>query len=97
MSALGAIVMYIMSLLSLIRLRRIERDLARPYHTPLYPIFPLVAIAIATVSLLAIAYNNVAITALFLGIVGLGAFVLTGPSLCAPAVEVLSHTWPTLV
>jgi len=76
MSALGALVMYLTSLLSLIRLRRIERDLARPYHTPLYPIFPLVAIAIATVSLLAIAYNNVAITALFLGIVGLGAFVL---------------------
>jgi ethanolamine permease len=72
MSALGAIVMYIMSLLSVMRLRRIEPKLERPFRAPLYPIFPIIALGIAVVSLLAIVYYNPQVSAVFavLGLLG---------------------------
>jgi ethanolamine permease len=72
MSALGAIVMYIMSLLSLMRLRQREPLLERPFRAPLYPLFPLTALSIAVVSLLAIVYYNPFVAGLFalIGVVG---------------------------
>jgi ethanolamine permease len=72
MSALGAIVMYILSLASLFRLRRIEPRLERPFATPAYPLFPIVALLIALVSLVAIVYYNLMIAVIFLiaGILG---------------------------
>jgi ethanolamine permease len=75
MSALGAIVMYIMSMLSLIHLRRTQPDLRRPYRTPLYPLFPLTALVIAVVSLIAIVYYNPLVTGLFAGSFVIGAAV----------------------
>ncbi len=75
MSALGAIVMYIISLLSLVRLRRREPGLERPFRVPFYPLFPLIALAIAAVSLLAIVYYNPAVAALFAALGILGALV----------------------
>ena len=66
MSALGAIVMYILSLASLFRLRRIEPRLDRPFRTPAYPLFPIVALLIALVSLVAIVYYNLVIAIIFL-------------------------------
>jgi ethanolamine permease len=75
MSALGAIVMYIISLLSLVRLRRREPQLARPFRVPLYPLFPLIALTIAAVSLVAIVYYNPAVAALFAALGVLGALV----------------------
>ena len=72
MSALGAIVMYIMSMLSLMRLRRTEPGMERPFRTPFYPAFPLTALAIATVSLVAIVVYNPVVTAIFVagGVLG---------------------------
>jgi ethanolamine permease len=75
MSALGAIVMYIISLISLMRLRRREPGLVRPFRVPVYPLFPLVALAIAAVSLVAIVYYNAAVAALFAALGILGALV----------------------
>jgi ethanolamine permease len=75
MSALGAIVMYIISLISLMRLRLREPHLARPFRVPLYPLFPLLALAIAAVSLVAIVYYNAAVAALFAVLGVLGALV----------------------
>ncbi len=66
MSALGAIVMYILSLASLFQLRRIEPGLERPFLTPAYPLFPVIALLIALVSLVAIVYYNLMIAAIFL-------------------------------
>jgi ethanolamine permease len=68
MSALGAIVMYITSLLGLMRLRLREPHLVRPFRVPLYPLFPIVALAIAIVSLIAIVYYNVAVAEVFAGL-----------------------------
>ena len=65
MSALGAIVMYLLSLASLFRLRRREPALERPFVTPCYPAFPLVAAAIALISLAAIVYYNLLLAAIF--------------------------------
>jgi ethanolamine permease len=67
LSALGAVVMYIISMLSLFRLRRTALTLARPFKTPFYPIFPGIALLLSIVSLLAIVYYNPMISLLFLG------------------------------
>jgi ethanolamine permease len=72
LSALGAIVMYIVSLVSLLQLRRREPHLQRPFRTPLFPVFPLVALLLAAVSLVAIVYYNPALAVIFfaLGLAG---------------------------
>lgn len=70
LSALGAIVMYIVSLAGVFRLRRREPHLNRPFRTPLFPIFPLVALLLAVVSLVSIVYYNPQLALIF---VALGA------------------------
>jgi ethanolamine permease len=65
MSALGAIVMYMISLAALFRLRRSEPTLPRPFRTPVYPVFPLTALLIALVALIAIVWNNIEIALIF--------------------------------
>jgi ethanolamine permease len=67
LSALGAITMYICSLLALFRLRRSEPNLERPFRTPLFPVVPLIALALSVLSLGVIVYFNPGVTALFLG------------------------------
>jgi ethanolamine permease len=67
LSALGAITMYICSLLALFRLRRSEPSLERPFRAPLFPMLPLVALALSVLSLGVIVYFNPGVTALFLG------------------------------
>jgi ethanolamine permease len=76
MSALGAIVMYLVSLASLFRLRRTEPTLMRPFRTPAYPLFPLTATLIAFTALVAIVWNNLEISLIFIA-VGLGGAVIT--------------------
>ena len=65
MSALGAIVMYVVSMLSLFRLRKIEPGLPRPFGAPLYPVTPLVALLLSVLSLGVIVYFNPLISAIF--------------------------------
>lgn len=72
LSALGAIVMYIISLVSLMRLRAREPHLERPFRTPFFPVFPLIALLLAIVSLIAIVYYNPQIAVLFVVLGALG-------------------------
>ena len=65
LSVLGAIVMYITSMMSLFALRRKEPNLYRPFKTPFYPWFPLIALVLSLVCLLAIMYYNRALSLLF--------------------------------
>ncbi|MEX0724848.1 MAG: amino acid permease, partial [Planctomycetaceae bacterium] len=58
MSALGAVMLYIVSMLALVKLRQKEPNLHRPYKTPFYPIFPLIAGSIATFSFATMMYFN---------------------------------------
>lgn len=71
----GAICLYIFSCLSILRLRKTEPDMPRPFHTPFYPWFPLIALAIAVVALLALTYYNLLLAAIYFGVL-MVSFVL---------------------
>ncbi len=79
MSVFGAIVMYIISMLSLFKLRKSEPNLERTFRAPGYPIIPGIALALALVCLVAMAYFNPTIGLIFLGFMAVGFvyFLLT--------------------
>ena len=54
----GALTLYIVSMISLLALRKKEPNLERPFKVPLYPITPMIALIIASISLLAITIYN---------------------------------------
>ena len=72
MAVFGAIVMYIMSMLSLFRLRRVEPALERPFRAPGYPVVPGIALALAVVCLLAMAWFNRVIGVVFVAFMAVG-------------------------
>ena len=72
MSVFGAIVMYIVSMLSLFALRKNEPNLERPFAAVAYPIFPSIALGLATVSLVTMIYFNQQLTLVFFGLMALG-------------------------
>jgi ethanolamine permease len=61
----GALTLYIISMLSLIRLRTSEPGLARPFRVPMYPVFPLLALVIASFSFVAMAIYNVQLATIY--------------------------------
>ncbi|MEM9142973.1 MAG: ethanolamine permease [Bacteroidota bacterium] len=67
----GALGLYIVSMVSFFALRKKEPHMERPFTVPLYPFFPATALIIATVALLAMAYYNPVLAAIFFGILGL--------------------------
>lgn len=78
MAVFGAIVMYIMSMLSLFKLRQSEPLLVRPFRAPGYPLVPGIALALALVCLVAMAWFNPVIGAVFVGFMAAGyAYFLT--------------------
>jgi ethanolamine permease len=79
LSALGAVVMYCISMISLLKLRSHTKN-EPGYKTPLYPWFPVIALLLSFVSLIAIAWFNFMLTMYFLGglVLVLIIFVLTG-------------------
>jgi ethanolamine permease len=81
MSALGAVVMYIISMAALFALRSKEPALDRPFKAPLYPVFPAIALGLSAVSLVAMVYYNLKLTAIFvvLFVVGAAYFAVMGP------------------
>jgi len=54
----AALTLYIISMLSLIQLRKNEPNMERPFRTPFYPYFPLMAIVIGLFSTVAMAWYN---------------------------------------
>lgn len=64
----GALTLYIVSMVSLLVLRRKEPDLERPFKVPLYPVFPITALVIATVALVAMTVYNPVIALVYVGI-----------------------------
>jgi ethanolamine permease len=67
----GALTLYIISMLSLIRLRKSEPDLPRPFRVPLYPVFPILALVIASFSFVAMAIYNVKLVVIYFLIIGI--------------------------
>ncbi len=72
MSVFGAIVMYIVSMMSLFALRKNEPHLERPFTAVAYPIFPAIALGLATISLVTMIYFNQQLTVVFFGLMALG-------------------------
>ncbi|HVU58792.1 MAG TPA: ethanolamine permease [Puia sp.] len=52
-SCFGALTLFILAMVTLLALRKKEPELERPFKTPLYPYFPIVALVIAVVALVA--------------------------------------------
>jgi ethanolamine permease len=71
LSALGAVVMYIISMVSLLVLRRKQPDMERPFKVPLYPWFPWTALILAVVCLVAIVWYNLWLSVIFFGALAL--------------------------
>ena len=80
LAALGAVVMYIISIVALFVLRKNEPNLERPFTVPLYPFFPIVALVLSSICLIAIVYYNFMLSLwFFIGlVVVVGVFVATG-------------------
>lgn len=72
MAVFGAIVMYIMSMLSLFKLRKSEPALQRPFMAPGFPVVPGIALALAIVCLISMAWFNPTIGLVFLGFMAIG-------------------------
>ncbi len=70
LSVLGATVLYVVSMISLFVLRRRAPELERPFVAPLYPWFPLIALALAGVCLISVVASGP-----FLALVGAAIFV----------------------
>jgi ethanolamine permease len=79
-SVLGAIVMYITSMISLFVLRKKEPLLERPFKAPLYPYFPMIALLLSVVCLIAIVYYNPMLSIIFFSLLMLFVvlFVISG-------------------
>jgi ethanolamine permease len=57
-SVFGALTLYILSMVSMLRLRKKEPCLNRPFLVPLYPVFPVTALVIACISIVAMVFYN---------------------------------------
>ena len=75
LSALGAVVMYIISMICLFILRKKEPDMERPFKAPFYPVFPFIALLLSVICLIAIVYYNLWLSLLFFGIMIIGAIL----------------------
>jgi ethanolamine permease len=64
--------MYIISMMSLFKLRRTEPNLERPFDAPLYPFFPALAIIIAVVAFVLVAWYNQIVFLIYVIMMGLG-------------------------
>ncbi len=64
----GALTLYMVSMIALLRLRKTEPNLERPFKAPLYPLFPIIALVIATVSLIAMTIYNPQLALIYVGL-----------------------------
>ena len=67
----GALTLYVLSMISVIALRKKEPGMARPFKVPLYPYFPIIALSIAFVSLIAMTTLYVKLALIYFGILAL--------------------------
>ena len=64
----GALTLYIVAMVSLFALRSKEPEMQRPFSVPMYPVFPAVALLIASVSLIAISIYNPTLAGIYFGL-----------------------------
>lgn len=78
LSALGAVVMYVLSMVSLFVLRNKEPNLERPFKAPFYPTFPAIALVLSLLCLIAIVVYNFWLSVLFFGLLCLLLLIFVG-------------------
>ena len=71
----GALSLYIISMIALLKLRKNEPDLPRPFRVPLYPIFPVTALVIAGLSLIALTVYNAGLALIYFLIIGVSFLI----------------------
>ncbi|MBS1505817.1 MAG: ethanolamine permease [Bacteroidetes bacterium] len=76
-SVFGALTLYIISMISLLRLRKTEPNLARPFRVPAFPYFPILALAIASFSFVAMAVYNLRLVLIYFVILALSFALFT--------------------
>ncbi|MEJ0033935.1 MAG: ethanolamine permease [Bacteroidota bacterium] len=64
----GALTIYVISMFSLLRLRKTQPQLDRPFRVPFYPVFPIIALIISSLSIIAVAVYNLNLAAIYLGL-----------------------------
>lgn len=74
-SVFGALTLYIISMVSIIILRKREPELPRPFKVAFYPVFPVISLVIATVSIIAMFLYNPLLGAIYFSILAI-AFLL---------------------
>lgn len=87
LAGMGAVVLYSTSMVSLFVLRKKQPQLERPFRAPAYPVFPAIALVLATVFLAAYAFSSPLVFGLFVGLFVLGALhfqLVTRPKLRTP-------------
>ena len=67
----GALTLYVLSMISVIALRKKEPGMPRPFKVPFYPYFPIIALSIAFVSLIAMTTLYVKLALIYFGILAL--------------------------
>ena len=65
----GALTLYIVAMISLFALRKNEPDMDRPFKVPMYPLFPAVALLIASICLVAISVFNPMLAGIYFGMI----------------------------
>lgn len=68
LSVFGALTLYIISMIAILKLRKKEPHLERPFKVPLYPASPIVALAIAGVSFIAMMVYNFQLGLIYIGL-----------------------------
>jgi len=74
-SVFGALTLYIISMVSVMVLRKNSPEMARPFKTPVYPLFPIIALIISCISFIAMIIYNLKLGLIYSGII-LGIFLL---------------------
>ena len=72
LSALGAVLMYIVSMICLFMLRKKAPAMERPFKAPFYPVFPFIALLLSVVCLVAMVYYNIKLSLLFFAVMFTG-------------------------
>lgn len=73
LACFGAISLYVMAMIALFVLRKKEPELERPFRAVAYPVFPALALVIAAIAGVAMAWTNVMIALIFVGLLVAGA------------------------
>ncbi|WP_316841340.1 ethanolamine permease [Pedobacter gandavensis] len=74
-SVFGALTLYIISMISIMILRKREPDLHRPFRLRFYPLFPIIALIIATVSIIAMFIFNPKLGLIYFSILAVAFFL----------------------